>query len=198
MSEHYVQSHRRSRDVVLREVQNWLRGRAFDHPSEEGNKALSEFGVFIEKAIKDNQEQMKTYGGAALPRSAEEVAREWKRDGHLVRHIASISQQPVQPGRGSRNCYACDKVWRHHNRGEVGTVCLKHDHGPACHVMLTPPGADPLHRTLTIPLPLLVPMRGKHSRETRNGQHLGWSLVRMGRGSFGRVVARVFFYGDRS
>jgi len=42
---------------------------------------------------------------------------------------------------GAAACPACAKVWRHHCRGEWGTVCQIHNFGPACKVGLMPPGS---------------------------------------------------------
>lgn len=75
-----------------------------------------------------------------------EESRRWAHDGNLVKQVAFVSQEPKQTGRGDPACYGCNKVWRHHNRGEVGTVCGigkndgVHPYGPACHVHLTAPG----------------------------------------------------------
>jgi hypothetical protein len=67
---------------------------------------------------------------------------------HML-HVLEIAKELPQPGKGSKGCHGCAKVWGHHLRGEIGTVCMAygekddaHPYGPACHPQLKQPGGS--------------------------------------------------------
>jgi hypothetical protein len=51
-----------------------------------------------------------------------------------------------------------------------------------------------VYRVITAATPLVWFMPGCHSSETHNRENFGWSLKRIGRSRFGRVVVRFFWY----